>query len=221
MSTEHKAATDVGMLVMPSNNNGIQIGHLAGKYPGKLGHLYSPGGQRGPYRFMPYALDNGAYGAFMRNEKWNSKAWLDLLHWAKMSGQAPLWTLVPDVVGDRARTLDAWEIWSPVAAKYGWPLAFAVQDGMTILDVPKGTHVVFVGGSTEWKWKTAASWCKAFRRVHIGRVNTFQKLVLCEEMGAESVDGTGWTRGDQKQWNGLVAWLEGEHKKQMKLLEAS
>jgi hypothetical protein len=29
-------------------------------------------------------------------------------------------------------------------------------------------------------------------------------------MGAESVDGTGWTLGDQRQWNDLKAFLAGE-----------
>ena len=202
------------MIVMPSNNNGIQVGYLAGKYPGKLAHLYSPGGQRGPYKFMPYALDNGAFGA---GDAWAPEPWIALMDWARLSAQAPLWVLVPDVVGSREGTLERWRQYAPVAEKYGWPLAFAVQDGMNILDVPQGASVVFVGGSTEWKWRTARSWCKAFRHVHIGRVNSFRRLKMAEEWGAKSVDGTGWTRGDQRQWRGLVAFLDGYAPQQLSL----
>ena len=189
---------------MLSNNNGIRVGHLAGEYPGLVGHLYSPGGQRGPYEFMPYALDNGIYGL---REKWTPEPWIKLLDWARLSGQSPRWALVPDAVGARELTLRRWLEFRGATASYGWPLAFAVQDGMEIHDVPKDADVVFVGGSTEWKWRTMAMWCANFPRVHVGRVNTYRRLVECEEAGAEGVDGTGWTRGDQRQWRGLVAFL--------------
>ncbi len=92
-------------------------------------------------------------------------------------------------------------------SRYGWPLAFAVQDGMTVEDVPGDADVIFVGGSTEWKWRTVAMWCAAFQRVHVGRVNTYRRLWECHDAGAESIDGTGWTRGDQRQYRGLLAYL--------------
>ena len=84
----------------------------------------------------------------------------------------------------------------------------AVQDGMEPGDVPAEAGVVFVGGSTEWKWRTVRDWCDAFDRVHVGRVNTNGKLWECHEAGAESCDGTGWFRGDQRQLRGLIAYLE-------------
>ena len=195
------------MVVMPSCNAGIRIGYLAGRYPGTLGHLFSPGDQKGPFAFMPYALDNGVFGA---GDKWVAEPWIKLLEWAKLSGQMPLWTLVPDAVGDRPLTLKRWTDFRKTAASYGWPLAFAVQDGMKASDVPKRADVVFVGGTTEWKWRTMAEWCRRFARVHVGRVNSFKRLVECEEAGAESADGTGWTRGDQVQWRGLEAFVRGE-----------
>lgn len=194
-------------MVMPSNHGGVTTGYLAGRYPGKVGHLYSPGGQRGPWSFLPYALDNGAFGAFTAGKPWDAAPWLDLLAWAKLSGRDPMWVLVPDVVGDRDATLNAWSKWSGSAARCGWPLAFAVQDGMTGADVPRDATVVFVGGSTAWKWRTLESWCGSFPRVHVGRVNTYRRLWQCHDAGAESCDGTGWMRGDQKQLAGLRAYL--------------
>jgi hypothetical protein len=200
------------MLVMLANNTGIRTGYLAGRFPGSVGHLYSPGAQRGPYPFIPYALDNECFGAFKNRKEWDESRWLALLEWAKISGQKPLWTLVPDVVGDRLRTLRRWDIYAPKAKRYGWPLAFAVQDGMTSPDVPKDADVVFVGGTTEWKWRTVALWCSTFQRVHVGRVNEYDKLRLCEKLGAESGDGTGWTREPNgRQERGLIAFFEERH----------
>lgn len=187
-------------MVMPSNNTGIRIGHLAGKYPGQLGHLFSPGAQRGPYEFMPYALDNERFSAWAHKKAWDRSKWIALLEWARLSGQRPLWALVPDVVADKDATLRDWAEYAPIVKSYGWPLAFAVQDGMEPVDVPSDADVIFVGGTTEWKWRTAAMWCSAFQRVHVGRVNTWKRLVDADRAGAESVDGTGWTRGDQRQW---------------------
>lgn len=31
------------MIVMPANNSKLEVGYLAGKYAGRLGHLYGPG----------------------------------------------------------------------------------------------------------------------------------------------------------------------------------
>ena len=64
------------MMVMIANRSGVEVGYLAGRYPGVLGHLYSPGAQRGPWPFLPYALDNGRYGAWAKIE-WLSTEWRD------------------------------------------------------------------------------------------------------------------------------------------------
>ena len=193
------------MILMLSNNTGVRTGYLAGRFPGKVGHLFSPGGQRGPLEFMPFALDNGVYAL---GDRWDESNWIKLLDWALISGQSPLWNLVPDSVADRAATLEKWTKYSELAASYQWPLAFAVQDGMVPCDVPDRAEVIFLGGSTEWKWQTVKLWCAHFARVHVGRVNTYRRLWECHEAGAESVDGTGWMRGNQRQYRGLLAYLE-------------
>jgi len=196
------------MRVLLANNTKGAVHWMAGRFPDLVGHLYSPGAQRGPYHWLPYALDNGAFGAFKSGAEWSEGEWRKLLDWAKFSGQNPMWVLVPDVVGDRLRTLRRWDRYAPIAAAYGWPLAFAVQDGMDEADVPPNADVVFVGGSTEWKWSTAGRWAR-FPRCHVGRVNEYRRLVQREELGCDSVDGTGWLREpDGRQWRGFVAWCE-------------
>ena len=60
-----------------------------------------------------------------------------------------------------------------------------------------------------------------FKRVHVGRVNTYRLLWLAHEAGAESCDGTGWFRGDRKQLQGLIDYLQESssgRRKQEKLL---
>jgi hypothetical protein len=195
------------MMVMPANNTGAWVGYLAGRYEGAMGHLYSPGAQTGPFPFLPYALDNGAFGAFKNGTQWDVHAWRGLLGWSQMSGQRPLWALVPDVVGDKAGTLDAWHRHAGEVISSGMRPAFAVQDGMLPEDVPDEADVIFIGGSTEWKWATAGMWCAAFPHVHIGRVNTLRWLRVAAAHGAKSVDGTGWFRGDKAQRDGLRQFL--------------
>ena len=61
------------LLVMPSNNTGIEIGRLVGMYPGRLGHLFSPDGLRQTYDWMPFALDNGKYACWSSGKQWHEK----------------------------------------------------------------------------------------------------------------------------------------------------
>lgn len=192
------------MIVMVSNHTGLRTGYLAGMFPDRVGHLFSPRGKRGPYEFMPFALDNDA---FALGDKWNEAEWIRLMKWAAKSGLDPEWALVPDKVGDRDETLRKWEKYASMTAGFGWPLAFAVQDGMVIGDVPTDASVIFVGGSTEWKWETMPMWCAEFDHVHVGRVNAYHRLWECHRAGAKSTDGTGWMRGDRTQFQGLLNYL--------------
>lgn len=130
----------------------------------------------------------------------------------RAQGLAPRWVLVPDVVADRAATLEKWRQYAPVAARYGWPLAIAVQDGMTPADIPGNADVIFIGGTTEWKWRSLPMWASTGMRVHVGRVNEVERLEICERWRVESVDGTGWMRGTEngRQAQALVQWLAGK-----------
>lgn len=191
---------------MPSNNTGFRMGYIAGTYPGRLGWLFSPEGWREP-QVLPYALDNGAFTAFNTGKPWDEEAFTEMLEKAA-GAYAPSWLLVPDVVADKEATLKLWKQWGPALRDYGWPLAFAVQDGMTQADVPADADVIFVGGSTEWKWRTAWDWAHNNARVHVGRVNGYTWLWHCHDAGAESCDGTGWFRGDKEQLAGLEQYLD-------------
>jgi hypothetical protein len=194
-------------MLMVANQSRPEFHWAAGAYPGRIGHLYSPAGKAN-YPWMPYALDNGAFVAFKNGTVWDEAAYLRLLSWAAGRVESPLWVLCPDVVGDRGATLARWAEWSPRLRAYGWPVAFAVQDGMGPGDVPSDADLIFVGGTTRWKWRTVRKWCQDFPRVHVGRVNGEPALWNCIEFGAESCDGTGWwcqARGRREQ---LLRFLE-------------
>lgn len=128
---------------------------------------------------------------------------------ASVSGKSPQWVVCPDAVGDSAKSLALWKEWAPMlSAEYGWPLAFAVQDGQSIETVPQDADVIFVGGTTQWKYATIDSWCNNFPRVHVARINTRRWLWHCHNCGAESIDGTGWFwQGKREYWD-LINYLE-------------
>lgn len=191
------------MIVLLANNSGWDAGVLYGRYPECVGHLYSPPTGRRPNFMPPYAIDNGRYASFVSGKTWDESAFLRLL---ETHGAAARWVVVPDVVGDRDGTLREWDAWVPRLS--GLPLAMAVQDGMTAADVPSEASVVFIGGTTIWKRRTLCYWPAHFDRVHVGRINTEKWLWRCEDAGVESCDGTGWFRGDKRQFRGLARFLD-------------
>lgn len=204
------------MIVMPACSTGW-FWHCLARETGRIGHLYSPRSQRGPWAWFPYALDNGAFSCWnpaanvFNHEAWAQKEteWREMLFWAQSAPLKPMWAIVPDVPGNKQETLARWGRYAGEVADCGIPLAVAVQDGMMPSDVrrldPEPT-VIAVGGTTEWKWETAEMWAGEFGHTHLLRCNSPTKLELLEQWGYKSTDGTGWNRGDRKQTSGLEAW---------------
>lgn len=193
-------------MVMPANNAKMEVGYLAGRYPSRVGWLLGPGVWKTPKTWLPHALDNGRYGAWDKGTEWDEAAYRQLLEKAVASRIAPLWAVVPDVVTDRDATLREWDRWAPRLESMGLRLAMACQDGMTPADVPPGV-VAFIGGSVAWKRRSIIPFCAALPRVHVGKINTYRWLWACHRAGAESCDGTGFFRGDQRQQAGLFRYL--------------
>lgn len=199
------------MMVMPANHSSPRIHYWAGRYPGKVGWLVGPSARKKTKLrpWMPYALDNDAYSAWANNTPWSEDEWFELLDWAVESNMTPRWILVPDEVTNREATIEKWHHYSPIVrTKYGFTMAFAVQDGMTESDVPADAEVVFVGGSSDWKWENIDRWV-GFPRVHVGKVNTVPRLIECHRRGFESADGTGWMRDDSRRdkMSALEDWI--------------
>lgn len=106
---------------------------------------------------------------------------------------------------DESATINLWHKWEPVLRPLRWPLAMAMQDGMTPKDF-RG-DIAFIGGTTNWKWRNLRMWADV-PRFHVGRVNTERHLWQAHDAGAESCDGTGWFRNPTKQLPSLLRYLE-------------
>jgi hypothetical protein len=190
------------MMIMPANNTSCLIGYLAGKYPNRIGMLNSPFYWKNPPFFMPHACDNGVFTS------WNPRLFRFMLKRAKLLSTSPLWVVVPDVVGDAEATLKLWHEWHK---QIPFKLAFACQDGCEPQDVPKNAECCFIGGTTDWKLSDAHKFKGVAKLLHIGRVTTGKRLRWAEDIGADSVDGSGFFRGsiNSKQAQDFIEYFEG------------
>ena len=183
------------MLVLVSGATAT-VGRLA-PHP-NLGILLTPhDGQRAEMvrdRGIPWAADNAAYS------NWDDAAFCRMLD--KIRGLPDgLFVTVPDVVGDAKATRQRFKTWAPVArGDSGQPLAYVGQDGETVDGVPwDEIACYFVGGTDAWKQSQASIDLLVYARehgkhVHIGRVNSDDRMLWAFEHGCHSIDGTSFSR---------------------------
>ena len=146
---------------------------------------------------LPYMLDNGAWGCFRRGVEWDEEGFLRLM---AEHGDGADAVVLPDIVGGGYESLELSSSWAPRVAHPRRLLA--VQDGMVPDDVADVCQEhglgIFVGGSTEWKLNTLPWWGWVSRQLgcwlHVARVNSARRIVLCQDAGAHSFDGTSVTR---------------------------
>lgn len=194
-------------MVMPANQTN-ELVHLWSALYGGVGHLYTPARKERIRPWLPYALDNGRYAEVDNNLPFDEVGFVAFIDGFAVREIRPMWLAVPDVPFDGAATIEWWNKWALILVMHDIPLALCVQDGMTPEDVDAleiQPEVIFLGGSTEWKWKTVPMWadyCKRTgKRLHVGRVNTQipAKLEWLAGLGVESIDGSGWFRGKGPQ----------------------
>lgn len=162
-----------------------------------------------------FAIDNGAFAGFRPGE------FKGLLLREKDATSLCRFVAVPDVVGAARRTLEIFDYW-----KYkltNWPLALVAQDGIEDLPIPwEQLAAIFIGGSTGWKMsKAAGDVVKAAlamgKWVHIGRVNTPGRFEYFEELGADSIDGTGLS---QYSWMRARIWASARQPNLLNIISA-
>jgi len=158
----------------------------------QVGELILPGAGNNPdsLRLLPgkWAMDNGAFSGF---EVDTFVRMLRRFHGRK----GCRFVACPDVVADAKATLDLWPFWSQLIRGVGFVPALVLQDGMLASEVPwKELGAVFVGGTDEWKFSQQARELCAYAKarglwVHVGRVNSMQRIREARESGADSFDG--------------------------------
>lgn len=121
---------------------------------------------------------------------------------------------IPDVVGDHRQTLRRFTAWEPVVRKYGLPVGFVAQDGATVESVPWGQiDALFIGGTTTWKLSQLAAVLilEALSRgrwVHVGRLNSFQRIRYFNALGASSYDGGQYSMFSETYIPAALRYLE-------------
>ena len=189
----------------------------------KLGHGQMVSRQKKAFRIPKkgrWAFDNGAWTDFKNNVPFNDVEFLKRVHRLETlpEDRLPDWCICPDALEKRQSILYSveWkELLSRIAPRLKWYLA--LQDYMHPEDVEYAMDLVefdglFIGGSDPWRSATAAGFVKLGHDmgvpVHIGRVNGKNRLQWAVDLGADSVDGTGWVWG----WYGgpkrRKDWLE-------------
>ena len=120
----------------------------------------------------------------------------------------------PDVVGDAVATLEISREPLQEIRGLGYKSASVAQDGLEKLSIPWDTFdCLFIGGTTDWKLSEPAYalTTEAKRRgkwAHMGRVNSFRRIVAASISGYDSVDGTFLAYGLDLNIIRLKSWLD-------------
>jgi hypothetical protein len=160
--------------------------------------MLSPRGVLNAHGF-PYALDNGAWTAFMAGEPM-----LDLKRFesaVQSHGANADWVVAPDIVMGGQRSLELSASWIERLLRDVPRVLVAVQNGHNPRDIEHllSSRVgIFVGGDSQWKEHTAATWSSVAHGrgaiCHVGRVNTARRIEICARAGVDSFDGSSVSR---------------------------
>jgi hypothetical protein len=159
-----------------------------------------------------WAADNACFNHPERFVTEEYLDWLDSIPTEQR--ESCLFATAPDVVGDAKATLERSAPVLPLLRKLGYKAALVAQDGLENLDIPwESFDVLFIGGSTEWKLgeqcrKICAIAKLLGKQVHFGRVNSFKRLKIADDFGADTADGTFLAFGPSQNLPRLLSWLD-------------
>ncbi len=166
---------------------------------------------------VPIAYDNGAYSNWINGTGFDEYLFLKTLSNLTQKHIPLEFIVCPDIVAGGMKSYDFSMRWKERLAGFN-NLYLAVQDGMPTTVNLDGFAGVMVGGSTEWKWRSAGEWADIVhsqgKRCHIARTGSIGKLKRADELGADSCDSTSFIRNGS--WD-----IVGEYRnpKQMELVQ--
>jgi hypothetical protein len=144
-----------------------------------------------------WAFDTGAFADWHDQRPWDEARWLkSVTRIATGELGAPDFAVIPDEVASPdslAFSLKWLERIEALGWRKRWPWYFAAQDGMTPDVVPwDAIDGLFVGGTDEWKRRTAQGWVEAAHEhgmpCHYARCGTALKVSQARAIGADSLD---------------------------------
>jgi hypothetical protein len=174
-----------------------------------LGRLISPRHYGAEEKWAgSWAADNDCFQGL------NRRAYLKMLGYlTECDTSKLLFVNAPDVVGDSTATLAYFHAWEPMLHDCDLPVGFVGQDGLTI-DATPWDHfeAFFVGGTTEWKMGLPAARlvreAKARGKwVHMGRVNSVQRIRYAQAIGCDSFDGTQFSMFADTYIPKFLGWI--------------
>lgn len=145
----------------------------------------------------PWAADNDAFS------QWDEGRYREML--TKIRGRKGcLFVTAPDVVGDAMQTLRKFEQWWDLLNEYDQPIAYVAQNGQEDFE-PYWDYfdALFIGGKKGTGWKLGPHAARLIREakergkwVHMGRVNSYERVRYARSLGCDSVDGSqfSWFR---------------------------
>lgn len=157
-----------------------------------------------------WCADNGAFTGSYPGDV----AFLDWLDARAQYAYACRFVVVPDVPFDAEGTLARFAGMSAQIRAAGYPVALAAQNGQEDLPVPwDDLDCLFLAGDTGWKvgphaQRLAAAARKRDKWVHMGRVNSLERLRIAETFGCHSADGTYLAFGPDINLDRLLGWLD-------------
>lgn len=172
-----------------------------------IGIVFTPKANRYPIDGIPWVLDNGAFGCWIRKTKFDGYAFLDAMRRIP-ANRYPDFIVIPDIVAGGERSLAFSLRWMDRMPS-NHSAYLAVQDGMDALEIDRlldqddRIQGIFVGGTMGWKLMTAGFWIELAHRhrrpAHIGRCGPLARMQWAKRLGADSVDSASWLRnGDER-----------------------
>jgi predicted HTH domain antitoxin len=166
-----------------------------------------------------WVFDNGAFIDWKHGRPFDGGEFLRRLDriYELPRDRWPDWCVVPDLVAD-PRSLEYSIEWRTKLRfkfnEFRWYLAlqdWVFEGGIDEAFIEERFDGLFIGGSTDWKHRYAEHWVyEGHSRygvpVHLARVNGPRLLQWAINIGADSVDGTGWVRAGER-WIHLLEKL--------------
>ena len=166
-----------------------------------------------PFPGEKWALDNGAYGAWVNKTPFPEERFLRQLERALAAGD-PMFTVIPDIVAAGEKSYEfSWE-WLERIYNYDTPLYLALQDGVKVEWIEEFRPSIaglFLGGTNEFKFTEGHKWAQYARDrdlgFHYGRCSTWAKMKQAYRIHATSLDSSQplWTK---EKWSLFVDRME-------------
>lgn len=177
---------------------------------GRLGLLNTPSVAYAVREGWTWAADSGLFNAATYVGDDAYLAWLA----RQPHKDACLFATAPDVVGDATASLERSRPFLAPIRALGYPVALVTQDGLVPNDVPwPEIDWLFIGGTNAHKLGPEAKALIAAakdhgKKVHVGRVNSWQRYSAFAALGCDTCDGTKLAFGPDVNLPMVMGWVE-------------